>query len=79
MQSISGSQPREIQNYLTAEGRSPFEEWLDALRILQPELESEIGLSESSQAIWETIAQLEKESVNLKLTMVQGIGSILGK
>ncbi|MEQ8384840.1 MAG: type II toxin-antitoxin system RelE/ParE family toxin [Coleofasciculus sp. A1-SPW-01] len=25
-------QPREIQNYLTAEGRSPFEEWLDALR-----------------------------------------------
>jgi len=25
-------QPREIQNYLTAEGRSPFEEWLDSLR-----------------------------------------------
>ena len=47
--------------------------------ILQPELESEIGLSESSQGIWEIIAQLEKESVNLKLTMVQGIGCILGK
>ena len=26
------AQPREIQNYLTAEGRSPYEEWLDALR-----------------------------------------------
>jgi putative addiction module killer protein len=26
------AQPREIRNYLTAEGRSPFEEWLDALR-----------------------------------------------
>ena len=26
------AQPREIQNYLTAEGRSPFEEWLDVLR-----------------------------------------------
>jgi putative addiction module killer protein len=25
-------QPREIQNYQTADGRSPFEEWLDALR-----------------------------------------------
>ncbi len=25
-------QPREIQNYQTAEGRSPFEEWLDSLR-----------------------------------------------
>lgn len=26
------AQPREIQNYLTAEGRSPYEEWLDSLR-----------------------------------------------
>ncbi|MFB8791514.1 MAG: type II toxin-antitoxin system RelE/ParE family toxin [Potamolinea sp.] len=26
------AQPREIQNYLTAEGRNPFEEWLDSLR-----------------------------------------------
>jgi putative addiction module killer protein len=26
------AQPREIQNYLTADGRSPFEEWLDSLR-----------------------------------------------
>jgi putative addiction module killer protein len=26
------AQPREIQNYLTAEGRSPFEEWLSSLR-----------------------------------------------
>jgi putative addiction module killer protein len=25
-------QPRQIQNYLTADGRSPFAEWLDALR-----------------------------------------------
>lgn len=25
-------QPREIRNYLTEEGRSPFEEWLDSLR-----------------------------------------------
>ena len=25
-------QPREIQNYLTVDGRSPFEEWLDSLR-----------------------------------------------
>ena len=25
-------QPRQIQNYLTADGKSPFEEWLDALR-----------------------------------------------
>ena len=26
------AQPREIQNYLTADGRSPFEEWLSSLR-----------------------------------------------
>ena len=26
------AQPREIQNYLTAGGRSPFQEWLDSLR-----------------------------------------------
>lgn len=26
------AQPREIQNYLTAEGRSPYEQWLDSLR-----------------------------------------------
>lgn len=26
------AQPREVQNYLTAEGRSPYEEWLDSLR-----------------------------------------------
>ena len=26
------AQPREIRNYLTAEGRSPFQEWLDSLR-----------------------------------------------
>lgn len=26
------AQPREIQNYLTIDGRSPFEEWLDSLR-----------------------------------------------
>ncbi len=26
------AQPREIRNYLTAGGRSPFEEWLDSLR-----------------------------------------------
>lgn len=26
------AQPREIQNYLTGDGRSPFEEWLDSLR-----------------------------------------------
>ena len=25
-------QPRQIQNYQTADGKSPFEEWLDALR-----------------------------------------------
>jgi len=25
-------QPRQIQNYLTVDGRSPFAEWLDALR-----------------------------------------------
>ena len=25
-------QPREIQNYLTVDGKSPFEEWLDSLR-----------------------------------------------
>lgn len=25
-------QPREIRNYLTADGRNPFDEWLDALR-----------------------------------------------
>ena len=28
-------QPREIQNYLTADGISPFEEWLNALRDTQ--------------------------------------------
>ena len=28
-------QPRQIQNYLTADGRSPFEEWLNALRDTQ--------------------------------------------
>ncbi|MEC4893687.1 MAG: type II toxin-antitoxin system RelE/ParE family toxin [Oscillatoria sp. PMC 1051.18] len=26
------AQPREIQNYQTVEGRSPFEEWLEFLR-----------------------------------------------
>jgi putative addiction module killer protein len=26
------AQPKEIRNYLTAEGRSPFQEWLDSLR-----------------------------------------------
>lgn len=26
------AQPREIRNYQTPDGRSPFEEWLDALR-----------------------------------------------
>lgn len=26
------AQPREIQNYLTGEGRSPYEEWLDSMR-----------------------------------------------
>jgi putative addiction module killer protein len=26
------AQPREIQNYLTADGKSPFEDWLDSLR-----------------------------------------------
>ncbi|MEC4985512.1 MAG: type II toxin-antitoxin system RelE/ParE family toxin [Oscillatoria sp. PMC 1068.18] len=26
------AQPREIQNYQTQEGRSPFEEWLESLR-----------------------------------------------
>lgn len=26
------SQPREIINYFTADGRSPYEEWLDSLR-----------------------------------------------
>ncbi|MBD2778035.1 type II toxin-antitoxin system RelE/ParE family toxin [Iningainema tapete] len=25
-------QPREIRNYLTADGRNPFDEWLDSLR-----------------------------------------------
>jgi putative addiction module killer protein len=25
-------QPREIQNYLTADDRSPYEEWVDSLR-----------------------------------------------
>jgi len=28
-------QPRQIQNYLTADGKSPFEEWLNALRDTQ--------------------------------------------
>jgi putative addiction module killer protein len=26
------AQPRELRNYLTADGRSPFEEWFNALR-----------------------------------------------
>lgn len=26
------AQPREIQNYVTTDGRSPFEEWVDSLR-----------------------------------------------
>lgn len=25
-------QPKEIRNYLTADGRSPYDEWLDSLR-----------------------------------------------
>ncbi|GET40775.1 type II toxin-antitoxin system RelE/ParE family toxin [Microseira wollei] len=29
------AQPREIQNYQTADGRSPFEEWLGSLRDLK--------------------------------------------
>ncbi|KAF3887029.1 MULTISPECIES: type II toxin-antitoxin system RelE/ParE family toxin [Nostocales] len=29
------AQPREIQDYLTSEGRSPFAEWLEALRDIQ--------------------------------------------
>ncbi|MEB3178336.1 MAG: type II toxin-antitoxin system RelE/ParE family toxin [Nostocaceae cyanobacterium] len=29
------AQPREIQNYQTADGRTPFAEWLDSLRDIQ--------------------------------------------
>ncbi len=25
-------QPRQVQNYVTPDGRSPFEEWIDSLR-----------------------------------------------
>ena len=39
--------------------------------ILKPELKSETGFSESSQAIWEIIAQWEQESRNSKLIMVK--------
>ena len=35
------AQPREIQNYLTAEGRSPFEEWLDSLRDMKARVKIE--------------------------------------
>ncbi len=34
-------QPRQIQNYLTAEGRSPFEEWLGSLRDLKARVKIE--------------------------------------
>lgn len=26
------AQPREIKNYITADGKSPFAEWLDSLK-----------------------------------------------
>lgn len=35
------AQPREIQNYLTADGRSPFQEWLDSLRNLNAKVKIE--------------------------------------
>ena len=57
---------------------TPLKNGLMILGILEPELKSEIGLSESSQEIWETTLEWEEESVNLKLTTVQGIGCILG-
>ncbi len=38
---IVEAQPREIQNYLTAEGRSPFQEWLDSLRDIKAKVRIE--------------------------------------
>ena len=35
------AQPREIQNYLTADGRSPFQEWLDSLKNLNAKVKIE--------------------------------------
>jgi putative addiction module killer protein len=35
------AQPREIKNYLTAEGRRPFQEWLDSLRNLNARVKIE--------------------------------------
>ena len=35
------AQQREIQNYLTPEGRSPFEEWLDSLRDIKARVKIE--------------------------------------
>ncbi|HAA31917.1 MAG TPA: addiction module killer protein [Cyanobacteria bacterium UBA8553] len=35
------AQPREIQNYLTAAGRSPFQEWLNSLRDIKARVKIE--------------------------------------
>lgn len=35
------AQPKEIRNYLTAEGRSPFQEWLDSVRDIKARVKIE--------------------------------------
>lgn len=42
------AQPREIQNYLTREGRSPFQEWLNSLRDMKARVRIEKRLERVS-------------------------------
>lgn len=40
------AQPREIQNYLKADGRNPFQEWLDSLRDMKARVRIEKRLEQ---------------------------------
>ena len=43
------AQPREIQNYVTGDGRCPFSEWRDSLRDVKAKA---IGLTQNVHIWW---------------------------
>lgn len=43
------AQPREIRNYQTADGKEPFDEWLNSLRDIQVRVKIEKRLSRVAQ------------------------------
>lgn len=42
-------QPREIQRYITSDGRVPFTEWLDSMRDLKARVRIELRIDRASQ------------------------------